>query len=700
MNSTVANFPFNKGVDPRSGIEEYELSFFLKYYLPTERISELQERTYFESLTNVLEEYEKELRLKQPDKHLTDVVASGSAVEGLLLPVFFNRSTGEKIFHSDFDILRVLPGIIASDVKYDGPDICYPMEAAAHPGFVKLQHRLGNLKLGYANNQDVTKFTEDIAVMAPPPNVTIFSHGPAATSESPMLPVAIDNVYAIKCSTWPKSAFEWKTRKRLWNWPTASMIKRIVSDGCLLVPVGHRLSSEPNLEWRISFSKAEKALAQSLTVFQKKAYVLVKMLHREYFSSPKIIATYHLKTILFWMCERLPESFWSDSNMSRCLFALLDEIIACLASHNLPNFFIPANNMISHIHRDFVETTLKKVLTLRRNPMEVILNFDQKYRLVRGPRKPWKYSIDFLSKTVKRAKNDSEVMACFEHGLIDIANLMVAQSGDVEWGSKEAFYFLKEAWGYQKLVCQRNNVESGRLIQYVSYHLHQMFDHMSNMPTKVTIQRLNCMVKCSIANCEVTADESLYASLLHSFAGTLSHAIALWEPQFDFHSVSRPLSDKEREEAKEQSELHHKMAIAVSADVSGLRTEYAKLLFHTRDFKEVINILGPQVNAQLDLTIEEKTRITRAELPTLEVKLQTIAKKYLNLQGGSISLPDIVIAVYYFIMAQMEVGCDKDALCDLMKQLKLACEHKRNENAMVSHQIYKALTELQAEKHH
>ena len=700
MDSAPKDFPFTKGVDPRSGIEEHHLSFFLKYYLPIHRISELQERQFFDSIANVLEEYEKELKLKLPEDKLTDVVASGSAAEGLLLPVFRNRATGEKIFHSDFDILRLLPGVIASDVEYEGPDICYPIEDASHPGFAKLRYQIGGIALDYVNSHDATKIIETIASKSLLPDLTMFAHGPAVTSESPLLQIQVDNVYAIKCNTWPKSANEWKTRMRRWNWPSTDMIKRIVSQSCLLVPVGHRLSPEPQFEWRLSFSKAEKTLAQSLTVFQKKAYVLLKMLHREFFSSPKVIATYHLKTILFWMCERLPESFWSDANMGRCLFALLDELITCLASHKLPNFFIPDNNMISHIHSDFVKTVLEKVLALRRDPMEAILNFDLKHRLVGGPRKPWKVSIDFLIKTVKSAKSDREIIACYEYALIDVSNLMVAQSGDVAWGSKEAFYFLKEAWNYQKLVCQSNNMISGELIQYVWHHLNGMCEHMSNTPTKVTLQRFSYMVTYCITNCEMHAEEALYASLLHSLAGTLHHALAFWAPKFDFDPVWRPPSDNEREEARAKSEMHHKMAVELFPDLLSLKTEYAKLLFHNSAYQEVISILEVVVNAPLDLMIEETSKIVRVELPTLEMKLQGAASVYLVLQGGSILLPNIVIALYYFALARMKIGCDYDEQCELMKKLKLACEHKGNKNAMFSIQICNTLAEIQAERYH
>ena len=693
MNTSEKDFPFIKGVDSRSGLEEHAFSFFLKYYIPAEGISDLQDKSFFDSMNKTLEEYVNE-DLKDQQHLVADAIGSGSAAEGLLLPVFLDRKSGEKVFHSDFDILRILPGIVAFEGHYLGPGICFPMVPASHPGFVKLLDPYGGQDVNYLNNQDALKIVQQSSLKHPQPGLNMNPHGPAVTTDSPKLPIEIDNVYAIRCSSWPKTASGWETRERRWGWPTASLIKSIVSKGCLLVPVGHKLSSEPQYEWRLSFSVAEKVLAQSLTSFQKKAYILLKILHREYLSSPKIIATYHLKTILFWMCERRPESFWADSNMARCLFALLDELTACLSSHNLPNFFVPDNNMISHVPSDLVQTVLNKIEVIRRDPLHAILDFDQKFRLICGPRLPWNSSIMMFMKSVKMAKSDCEIIANFEFAMIDLSNLMVSQSGDVEWGVEKAFYFLKEAWGYRNLINQGNKKVS--FMQYATFQLNAMFNHMSCHPTLATMQRLSNMISHCVANNEMNTSDVSYLSQLHSLIATLNHAISKLTAEFDGHGQPSfsMLTDAKREEAKMKSENHHKRAMELSPDNFGIKTEYAKLLFHNSAFKEVIDLIEPLVELPLDTVIKEKTQITRAELPTLEIKLQNFVKLCLSFQEGSLILPNIVIALYYLLLAQVKVGCDKETVCNLMKHLKQSCEHKANRNSRLLCQFYKTIEEM------
>ena len=44
----------------------------------------------------------------------------------------------------------------------------------------------------------------------------------------------VDTAIALKCSTWPIIATNWVTRKRESNWPSDTLIKRCVKDGCYL----------------------------------------------------------------------------------------------------------------------------------------------------------------------------------------------------------------------------------------------------------------------------------------------------------------------------------------------------------------------------------------------------------------------------------------------------------------------------------
>ena len=67
-----------------------------------------------------------------------------------------------------------------------------------------------------------------------------------------------DNVMSINCAYWPSTASEWRIRLRRYGWPTSDDISSIVDFGCHLVPIGHPNSPRNMMEWRISFSLAEK----------------------------------------------------------------------------------------------------------------------------------------------------------------------------------------------------------------------------------------------------------------------------------------------------------------------------------------------------------------------------------------------------------------------------------------------------------
>ena len=77
-----------------------------------------------------------------------------------------------------------------------------------------------------------------------------------------------DHVLSIRCKFWPNESIEWIHRSRNFDWPTSLDISSIVEFGCHLVPVGHPHSDRKDMEWRISFSIAERTLVWSFNHVQ------------------------------------------------------------------------------------------------------------------------------------------------------------------------------------------------------------------------------------------------------------------------------------------------------------------------------------------------------------------------------------------------------------------------------------------------
>ena len=92
---------------------------------------------------------------------------------------------------------------------------------------------------------------------------TIQRQGPSMERWSPFhdrSESGIDYVLSIHCAFWPNEASEWVQRQRYFEWPTSQDISSIIDFGFHLVPVGHTNSDTKLMEWRISFSVAERTL--------------------------------------------------------------------------------------------------------------------------------------------------------------------------------------------------------------------------------------------------------------------------------------------------------------------------------------------------------------------------------------------------------------------------------------------------------
>ena len=186
-----------------------------------------------------------------------------------------------------------------------------------------------------------------------------------------------DIVPALHCITWPKIAEEWMTRRRPSGWPPAKLIASIVKGGCHLVPIGHRKSPKYDIEWRLSFSEAEKLLAWSLTDMQRKCFIIFKYLFfYSHLKVPPVLCSFYFKMLFYTVLEKIPSNTWVNTHLGSCILRLLDELIYCLAKRNLPNYFVPKNNLLDHVSTDSLDIILNKAVHLRHQPIHFIMNFD------------------------------------------------------------------------------------------------------------------------------------------------------------------------------------------------------------------------------------------------------------------------------------------------------------------------------------
>ena len=225
-----------------------------------------------------------------------------------------------------------------------------------HPGFTKLKLVTGevneSLLVQDASFRDTSKcfyfsvigFVDVIQHLLLDTNIDLPAHGPCVSNKGQTLDIA----FCLRSKYFPYNAIPWVWRHRK-QWPPNLVIDRIISSGCLLVPIGPKTISENHLLWRLSFSVAEKLLVHSFNFTQLLCYSLLKLTLKRCVNKnddvKDLLCSYFLKTALFWVSEeedieifRLPKLFY-------CFSLCLDKLISWIDKCYCPNYFIPEHNM-------------------------------------------------------------------------------------------------------------------------------------------------------------------------------------------------------------------------------------------------------------------------------------------------------------------------------------------------------------------
>ena len=161
-----------------------------------------------------------------------------------------------------------------------------------------------------------------------------------------------DHVHSIRCNFWPSSAKEWIGRSRQYEWPSSQDKESIIAFGCHLVPIGHPLSTSKSMEWRISFSMAERILVWSFNHTQMQCYAVMKLILKEFVKVKStqqhkgVLCSYFIKTFLFWMYEAKNPSFWQTAKLKECLTYLFHEFYTCIENGVLRHYFFPCFNLL------------------------------------------------------------------------------------------------------------------------------------------------------------------------------------------------------------------------------------------------------------------------------------------------------------------------------------------------------------------
>ena len=224
------------------------------------------------------------------------------------------------------------------------------------------------------------------------------THGPAVTDEflgtvgsrnvesQARFEGSMDEVYCIPCSGWPDGMLSWARRPRHQGWPTKDTIDTVLQMPCYLVPVAHKLSTDPEIEWRISFSAAELIIADTFTMTKRQVYLLLKYLVKQAISGLGTgMCTYHLKTTFSWANETVSSECWLPHRMGAAFLAVLDVLETFLQQHHIPNYFFPKSNLIAHLTQDQLSLALTAVRRIRNQPLSALLDTQDRVRFEGQP---------------------------------------------------------------------------------------------------------------------------------------------------------------------------------------------------------------------------------------------------------------------------------------------------------------------------
>ncbi|XP_071146310.1 uncharacterized protein [Mytilus edulis] len=327
------------------------------------------------------EDHVKTIRLMNT---MRDNLSSNMSFTGITSGSF---GEGLQMRGSDLDIMQVEKSIkVNADKQPDfNPSITYlSMDTDdVKPGFTQL-------RLEYSRSQYDLECCEEhngkiyfssalwkgnLLLVGDDKGETI--HGPCITDKTGDLDLA----YSLHCKTWISSAVNWITRSSS-SWPSHNVKQSIIKHGVLFVPIGVHGSPKEDLEWRISFSVAEKLLINTFTHTQLMCYALLKIILKDVVANDSeckdLLCSYFLKTIIFWISEELPSSVWKPNNLIHCFMRCLNRLVYCVEHSVCSHYFIPENNLFENkIEGRARDVLLNKLNTLHSYGWRCILFSDQ-----------------------------------------------------------------------------------------------------------------------------------------------------------------------------------------------------------------------------------------------------------------------------------------------------------------------------------
>lgn len=459
---------------------------------------------------------ESQLKEFCESKNIQNAVAVGSSAEGFNIPNSMTIETDSHIdTNCDVDILLLEKGFQISNslVFRQETNVHATLESCdVHPGYTKVRLYKYN-----EDNEDISTLKDKVYLNGKQKQgkrfvrfnlqsdkddeKVILMHGPAVSVEYSTtlnaeniskygLRTSLDIVLALPVTDWPSEARLWIERSKQSKWLGKEFVDNIVSDGCHVVPVAHKNSHNPDIEWRISFATSEKQIARNAIIDeQRQCYIYFKLLRHLCLKDLDVISSYCLKTVFFYACERIPKPMW-EIHTGQCLIYLIDSLVNCVKRKNIPSYFIPENNLVDHIPLENWQALEKRLVQIRKDPISPILKFTDS-RMIGKEVIPYVFreNISYVLEDNKKFKIHRDIKRSASYAFLTTSfrmSLLLLNSGK----AKESVDILTDSYptinrylGPMPLIYYLNNVailiEDSRLLLLLLQELVAMSNEQS-----------------------------------------------------------------------------------------------------------------------------------------------------------------------------------------------------------------------------
>ena len=314
---------------------------------------------------------------------LAYVTRSGSMAEGVS-----DGFIGGKNITSDFDIMLELGPLrwAAQTVSQAEPDVISPEEAPQlwakptnNPGFVTLHWARTTqcrheAPLEAMPAHSVRQLMLDHCRAWFPADHEITPTGPAVNVLPPNAPYGgIDYVPCLRLPWWPEQE-AFLSRHRQTDFPSEAARREICRFGTHLVPIGHPDSSTEDIEYRVSFSRAEVVSVRQLTTTQHATIRATKAVkkHLKNSGAELPIKSYFIKTAVLWLAQDKSSDSWTGVTAGVHMVLdwleqhLNDKNLPCnIKDSELPCFFWHKINLVASLSRAELEGMIKAVQLMR-----------------------------------------------------------------------------------------------------------------------------------------------------------------------------------------------------------------------------------------------------------------------------------------------------------------------------------------------